>query len=66
MKYYKVKPEAGQKDRGDGTIYIANELYTEKEKERLSLKEEFLELIEVSKRNVYFFFGARFAKQSKN
>jgi len=34
MKYYKVKKEADQKRRKDGSIYIAEELYTEKEVEK--------------------------------
>lgn len=30
MKYYKVKAEADNKRRSDGSIYVTNELYTEK------------------------------------
>lgn len=33
MLYYRVKPEADQKRRNDGSIYIANELYTPTEAE---------------------------------
>ena len=62
MKYYKVKPEADNKRRSDGSIYVANELYTEKEAEKFKLNKAFLDVVEVSKRNVYWFFGARFSK----
>ena len=62
MKYYKVKKEADNKRRSDGNIYVANELYTEREKEKLNLNEAFLEVVEVSKKSIYWFFGARFAK----
>ena len=36
MKYYKVKPEYDNKRRSDNNIYIANELYTEKEAEKIA------------------------------
>lgn len=61
MKYLKVKPEADQKRRQDGSIYVANELYTEKEAEKLNLNKALMDAVEVSKKSVYFFFGARFA-----
>ena len=62
MKYYKVKPEADNKRRSDGSIYVANELYTEKEAEKFKLNKAFLDVVEVSKKSVYWFFGARFSK----
>lgn len=61
MKYYKVKAEADNKRRSDGSIYVANELYTEREADKLNLNKNFLEVIEVSKKSVYWFFGARFS-----
>ena len=61
MKYYKVKAEADNKKRNDGSIYVANELYTEREADKLNLNKNFLEVIEVSKKSVYWFFGARFS-----
>ncbi len=61
MLYYKVKADADNKKRLDGSIYIANELYTPKEIEKLKLNKAFLQPVEVSKNRVYFFFGARFA-----
>ena len=60
MRYYKVKSEADQKRRKDGSIYIAEELYTEKEAERLQLNTNFMNLVNVNKNNTYFCFGARF------
>ena len=35
MLYYKVKKDADQKRRKDGSIYIEDELYTQKEAEKL-------------------------------
>ena len=61
MKYYKVKPEADNKRQKNGDIYIANELYTVKEVEKLSLNKSFLQLVEIPKSKIYFCFGARFA-----
>ena len=63
MKYYKVKKEADQKRRKDGSIYIANELYTKKEAEKLNLNTDFMQLINVNKNSTYFFFGARFQEE---
>ena len=60
MKYYKVKKEADQKRRKDGSIYIAEELYTEKEAIRQHLNSAFMEPVEISKSKIYWFFGARF------
>ena len=60
MKYYKVKKEADQKRRKDGSIYIAEELYTEKEAIRQHLNSAFMEPVEISKNKIYWFSGARF------
>ena len=60
MLYYKVKKEADQKRRKNGTIYIANELYTQKEAEKLQLNTNFMQLVNVNKNSTYCFFGARF------
>lgn len=61
MKYYKVKPEHDNKRKNNNDIYIANELYTEKEVEKQHLNKNFMEIVEVSKKATYWFFGARFA-----
>ena len=60
MLYYKVKTEADQKRRKDGSIYIAEELYTKKEAEKLQLNLNFMQLVNVNKNSTYFLFGARF------
>ena len=64
MKYYKVKKEADQKRRKDGSIYISNELYTKKEAEKLNLNTDFMQLVNVNKNSTYFFFGARFQEEA--
>lgn len=61
MKYYKVKPEADNRRRKDGNIYVANELYTERETKKLNLNKHFLEIVEIPKNATYWFFGARFS-----
>ena len=60
MKYYKVKPKADNRERPDGSIYIANELYTPAEAKKYNLNMDYVDVVEVSKRCVYWFFGARF------
>lgn len=60
MTYYKVKPEFDQKKRRDGSILIANELYTPREKERFNISDKAVDPVQVSRKAVYFFFGARF------
>lgn len=61
MLYYKVKPEFDQKKRRDGSILIANELYTPREKERFNISNKAVDPVQVSRKTVYFCFGARFA-----
>ena len=61
--YYKVKPQYDQKRRVDGSIYIANELYTEKEVEKLRLDVKCLLPVMVNK--IYWCFGARFESEEK-
>ncbi len=61
MLYYKVKPEFDQKTRHDGSILIANELYTPREIERFKISNKAVYPVEISKKTVYFFFGARYA-----
>ena len=63
MKYYKVNPQYdGKSKRSHGDVYIANELYTEREVQRRNLNRTFLEEKEIYPKNVYWFFGARFEK----
>lgn len=70
MTYYRVKPQYDNKTRYTWNnhkqgvpngILIANELYTPKEFEKLANCPEWFDIVEISKRAVYFFFGARFA-----
>lgn len=69
MKYYRVKPQYDNKTRYtwnshrqgvSNGILIANELYTHKEYSKLSICPDWVELVEVSKKKIYWFFGARF------
>ena len=76
MKYYRVKPEfVGKRlcvcKRGYyvnmGYELIANELFTEKEYAKLQKNHVFgcsplncVELVEIPKNKIYWFFGARF------
>ena len=61
MLYYKVKPQYDNYRKNDGDIYIADELYTEKEIVKQKLNKNYLEAVQISKKQIYFFFGARFA-----
>lgn len=69
MKYYRVRPECDNKKRyrfnGQGKsvpdgILIANELYTPAEYSKIANSPACFDIIEISKRRVYWFFGARF------
>ena len=68
MKYYRIKQEYDNarllKRTFDG-ILIGNELYTDKEWERLVLKyrvsEAVCDIVNVKSKETYWFFGARFA-----
>ena len=66
MKYLKVKPEANQKIYNKSWQLISGELYTIKEVEKMDFstheKSKYFSLIECSKFNTYFSFGARFIK----
>lgn len=71
MLYYCVKPEYDNArllncaTRAFDLALVGNELYTEKEWERLVLHYRVSAVVckpvQVNKRNAYFFFGARFA-----
>ena len=78
MIYYRLKPECDNLQRYNGKtvqfngIWIANELYTEKElsnlvKIGLFVHPKYFEKVEISKKKIYWFFGARFeSKGEKN
>ena len=72
MMYYKVKVEhdnerkfvyvgSEYKMKQDG-ILIANELYTSAERNKIANSNRFFDIVEISKRKTYRFFGARFAE----
>lgn len=61
MTYYKVKKEADNKKRRDGNIYVADELYTVKEAEKLNINTNYIDVVEIPKSRIYWFFGCRFA-----
>ena len=58
MNYYKAK--IGFDDGKN--LLVKNELITEKEKEKYykNFKAELFELVEISKKDTYIFFGTRF------
>lgn len=60
MTYYRIKKEHDNRRRSDGNIFVGNELYTPREKEKYSIPDAFCDVIEVSRKKTYFFFGARF------
>lgn len=76
MRYYRVKPQYDNKrlcaiNRGKyvncGDILIARELYTVKEWEKIVKSHVFgcspadcVEVVEIPKNKIYWFFGARF------
>lgn len=60
MKYYKIKQDYDNKRRKDGSILVGNELYTEKELEKYNIPTSYCDIVEVSRKDTYFFFGARF------
>lgn len=69
MKYYKVLDkydncqkllDINGKVIYKGDILIGNELYTQKEFEKLANHQSMFEVVNIKKSNVYFFFGARF------
>jgi len=43
---------------------VKNELFTKKEAEKYQIPAKILQAVEVSKKSVYFFFGARFSDKT--
>ena len=65
-RYYRVRPEFSCLPRflrdskmTDG-IWIANELYTPKEKNKYFAPDNMFDMIIVDVKHIYYFFGARF------
>lgn len=61
MKYFQVKRESDQVRVNPVHFLIKEELYTEREKEKLGIPERHLISVEVSRKQTFWFFGARFA-----
>lgn len=61
MEYFRVKKEYDNYSRSDGSVLVKNELYTRKEVERYKIPKKYLIIVNVRKRDVYWFFGARFS-----
>lgn len=61
MIYYKILSKYDNKHYNNSDFVIANELYTEKEMEKYGIPYKYAEKINHSKKQIYFFFGARFA-----
>lgn len=61
MKYLKVKPQYDNVLVDSKHFLIGNELYTEREVARMHIPERCVIPVQVSKRETYWFFGARFS-----
>lgn len=71
MIYYRVQKEYDQFPQNpkvrDGNILVANELYTEKEFNKLPfVYAGAFERVEIPKNKTYMFFGARFETDWRN
>ena len=65
MKYLKVKENFDNYRRNDGSIYIANELYTEAESKKYGINPAFCTEIEMSSKKHTFFLAHDLRKNSK-
>lgn len=65
MQYYMIKPQFDQKRRKDGSILIANELYTHREVSKFEIPQNSYTKVSIFKNKTYFCFGARFAVGAK-
>lgn len=59
MIYYRVKPDADNKKFGK-TIYIGGELFTPAEAKKYNVNMDYVDAVNISKRRICWFFGARF------
>lgn len=62
MKYLKVKNEFNNKQVNNDCKLIANELYTFKEAEKLGVKKEYCNEVEISRKKIGILLGTRFLK----
>ena len=62
MIFYKITAEADQRPRRDGSILVADELYTPEEVSQFRINPQFYEAVDIAESKVYWMFGARFAE----
>ena len=61
MIYYRVNKNGADKYIFNCKIcLLKNEIYTEKEREKYNIPFSYVEKVNISKKNIYWFFGARF------
>lgn len=65
MKYYRVKKQYDGYNTGKLEL-VRHELFTVREKDLFNIPAQCVDLVEESKRAVYWFFGARFGTLSYN
>ena len=63
MEYLRIKKSFDNYKRNDGSVCVANELYTLKEATKHGINPDFCDKIEISCKKTDFFFGARFEKK---
>lgn len=67
MKYFKTPARLDGRQicynskKGLYFSFVANELFTEKEVSKMGLNTAIFEPVEISRRNIYYSFGVRFA-----
>jgi hypothetical protein len=61
MKYFRVNPDFDGVNVGHHRFLIQNELYTEKEVSKYNVPKKYLSECEISEKETYFLFGARFS-----
>ncbi len=66
MTYYRIKKEFDNHERSDGSIFVQNELYTEREMQRYNVPMQYVEKVSEKKSQVYWLFGARFGSVGYN
>ena len=52
--YYMMRPDG---------ILVGNELYTPRERQKITNSDRFFEIVNIPKNKIYWFFGARFEKR---
>lgn len=61
MVYYRINKAGSDKFiNGVQLTTVKNELFTEKEMRKNGIPFSYADKVEISKRNIYWFFGARF------